>query len=62
MSYDGSNEERRRRLDHLRSYMCSGAERTVRVRDIADWMSVYSLNRPCRNNQEHTKQSEEKRP
>jgi hypothetical protein len=59
MSYDGSDKQRRRWLDHLRSYMCSGAERTVRVRDIADWMSVNSLNRPGRNNQEHAEKSEE---
>jgi hypothetical protein len=59
MSYDASDEERRRWLNHLRSYMCSGAERTVRVRNIADRMCVNSLNRPGRNNQEQAKKSEE---
>ena len=50
------------RLDHLCSYMGGGAERAVRVRYVADWMSVNYLDRPGRNNQEHAKQSEEKPP
>jgi len=59
---DGRDKERHWRLDHLHSYMCGGAKRAVRVRYVADWMSVNYLDRPSRNNQEHTKQSEEKPP
>ena len=40
----------------------SGAERTVRVRDIPHWVGMNDLDRPGRNNQKHTKQSEEKPP
>jgi len=49
-------------LRYLNSYMRRDAERAIRVRDVANWMGVNSLDRPSRQNQQDTKQREKDSP
>jgi hypothetical protein len=60
--YDGGDSQCHRRLGNLDSYVRRDTERAVRMRDIANWMGVNSLNCPCRQNKQHAKQRKEDSP
>jgi hypothetical protein len=54
--------QRHRRFGQLHAYMCSGAERAIRVGEIPLRMDVNDLNRPAGNDQTDAEQGEEKSP
>ena len=61
--YDGHDMvHRHRRLGQLHGYMCGGAERAVRVGDVALGMDVNNLDCPAGNDQRDANQGEKKSP
>jgi hypothetical protein len=59
---DGSNVQCDRRLDHLYGYVCCGAERAIRVREIRIRVNVDGLDGSAGDDERNTQESEEKLP
>ena len=54
--------QRHGRVGQLHAYVCSGAERAVRVGDVPLRMDVNNLNRPAGDDQRDAEQREKKSP
>jgi hypothetical protein len=59
---DRSHMQGNRRLNNLYRYVCRGAERAIRMRDVPIRMDVDCLDGSTRNDQPNTQESKEKFP